>query len=166
MNVEQAFVKSIENERVVEIVQERLNGRLKDACLHCQMEVPDSYDTILANDAKRKIAVSSPRKGWIAVVESKEVNDYVLLLELSRKLHTEVLAVVWSDAAGAWGYAEMLNGEVVKSYFSEEDDEMEDLLDSKLRQKDICQPLFLFREVVRERGNGWDIVMANSAVKA
>lgn len=130
------------------------------------MEVPDSYDTILANAAKRKIAVSSLRNGWIAVVESKEVNDYAMLLELSRKLHTEVLAVVWSDAVGAWGYAEMLNGEVVKSYFSEEDDEMEDLLDSKLRQKNICQPLFLFREAVRERGNGWDIVKANSAVKA
>ena len=44
------------------------------------------------------------------------------------------------------------------SYFSEEDDEMEDLLGSKLSQKKICQPLYMFREVVRERGNGWYII--------
>ena len=30
MNIEQAYIKSIETERVVEIVGERLNGRLKD----------------------------------------------------------------------------------------------------------------------------------------
>ena len=158
MNIEQAFVKCTEMESVVEIIGERLNGRLKDIYLTDPMDVPDSYDTILANDIKRKIAISSSKNEWIAIVESKEVNDYAMLMHLSRKLRTEVFAVFQYDIAGAWGYVEMFGGKVMDSYFSEEDDEMEDLLGSKLSQKKICQPLYMFREVVRERGNGWYIV--------
>ena len=158
MNIEQAFVKCTEMESVVEIIGERLNGRLKDIYLTDPMDVPDSYDTILANDIKRKIAVSSSKSEWIAIVESKEVNDYAMLMQLSKELQTEVLAVFQYDVMGAWGYVEMVEGKVMESYFSEEDDEIEDLLDSKLNQKKICQPLYMFREVVRERGNGWDIV--------
>lgn len=135
MNVEQAFIKCNEKERVIKIVKELLDGRLRVVCRNYQMEVPDSYYTILANDAKRKIAIAAPQNGWIALIESKEVNDYAMLIELSRELQTEVLAVVLSDAVGAWGYVEISEGEVVKSYFSEDDDEIEDLLDGELRRK-------------------------------
>lgn len=158
MNIEQAFVKCDEMEKVVGIIRERLSGRLKDIYLYDPIDVPDSYDTILANDIKRKIAVSSSKGGWTAIIESKEVNDYAMLMQLSKELQTEVLAVFQYDVTGAWGYVEMVEGKVMESYFSEEDDEIEDLLDSKLNQKKICQPLYMFREVVRERGNGWDIV--------
>ena len=158
MNIEQAFIKSAETERVVEVVKERLNGRLRDIRLCYQMALPDSYDEILANNAKRKIAVSSSKDGWITIIESKEVNDYSLLIQLSEELQTEVLAVIQYDVTGAWGYAKILEGKVVESYFSEEDDEIEDLLDNKLKEKKIYQPLYMFREVVKERGNGWEIV--------
>lgn len=158
MNIELAFMKSVENGRVVEMVNERLNGSLRDIRLCSQIDVPDSYDAILANDAKRKVAISSSRNGWIAIIESKEVNDYAMLLQLSKEFQTEVLAVLQSDVTGAWGYVEMFEGKVVKNYFSEEDDEIEDLLEEKLDEKEICIPLYMFREVVRERGNGWDIV--------
>lgn len=158
MNIEQAFVKCNEMERVVEIVKERLNGRLKDIHLCDPIDVLDSYDTILANDIKRKIAVSSSKSEWIAIVESKEVNDYAMLMQLSKELQTEVLAVFQYDVTGEWGYVEMFGGKVMGSYFSEEDDEMEDLLGSKLSQKKIFQPLYMFSEVVRERGNGWYII--------
>ena len=158
MNIEQAFVKCTEMESVVEIIGERLNGGLKDIHLCDPIDVPDSYETILANDVKRKIAVSSSKSGWIAIVESKEVNDYAMLMQLSKKLQTEVLAVIQYDVTGAWGYVEIFGGKVMESYFSEEDDEMEDLLGSKLSQKKICQPLYTFREVVRERGNDWYII--------
>ncbi len=164
MNVEQSFIKSTEKGRIIEIIEERLNGRLKDVRLCYPINVPDSYSAILANDEKRKIAVSSPQNGWVALIESKEVNDYALLLQLSKELQTEALAVIQSDITGAWGYVEMLEGKVTESYFSEEDDEIEDLLETKLNQKKICQPLYLFREVVRERGNGWDIVCMASQI--
>ena len=162
MNVEQAFIKSAETGRVVEVVKERLIGRLKDIRLCYQMDVPDSYDEVLADDVKRKIAVSSSKNGWIAIVESKEVNDYNLLIQLSKELQTEVLAVIQYDVTGAWGFVDILEGNVIESYFSEEDDEIEDLLDNKLKQKKICQSLYMFREVVKERGNGWEIVQTRN----
>ncbi|MDE7284012.1 MAG: hypothetical protein K2N85_10600 [Lachnospiraceae bacterium] len=162
MNVEQAFIKSAETGRVVEVVKERLIGRLKDIRLCYQMDVPDSYDEVLADDVKRKIAVSSSKNGWIAIVESKEVNDYTLLIQLSKELQAEVLAVIQYDVTGAWGFVDILEGNVIESYFSEEDDEIEDLLDNKLKQKKICQSLYMFREVVKERGNGWEIVQTRN----
>lgn len=158
MNIEQAFIKSVENQKVVQIVNERLNGSLKGIRLRNQINVPDSYNAILANDVKRKVAISSSKNGWIAIIESKEVNDYAMLIQLSKELQTEVLAIIQSDVIGAWGYVEILEGKVMKSYFSEEDDEIEDLLDNKLKEKKIDIPLYMFREVVRERINTWDIV--------
>ena len=85
MNVEQSFIKSTEKGRIIEIIEERLNGRLKDVRLCYPINVPDSYSAILANDEKRKIAVSSPQNGWVALIESKEVNDYALLFQLSNR---------------------------------------------------------------------------------
>lgn len=158
MNVEQAFVKSIDNRRVVEIVNERLNGNLKDICLSGQLDVPDSYSEILANNVNRKVAISDSENGWIALIESKEVNDYAMLLQLSKELETEVLAVIQCDVIGAWGYVEILKGEVIESYFSEEDDAIEDLLKSKLDEKDICLPIYMFREMIGKRGKGWECV--------
>ena len=73
MNIEQAFIKSAETERVVEVVKERLNGRLRDIRLCYQM--------------------------------------------------------------------------AMQRY---------------LNEKKIYQPLYIFREVVRERGNGWEIVQARN----
>ena len=122
----------------------------------------DSYDAILANEVKRKVAISSPRNGWIAIIESKEVNDYAMLLQLSKKFQTEVLAILQSDVAGAWGYVEMFKGKVIKNYFSEEDDEIEDLIDEKMNEKGIDIPIYMFREVIREKGEGWDIVQINN----
>lgn len=158
MNIESAFVKSVDVGRIVRIVNERLNGNLKDISLCNEIEVPDSYDEILANNVKRKVAISASKNGWIAIIESKEVNDYAMLIQLSKDLHTEVLAVIQSDVTGAWGYVEIIEGKVIKSYFSEEDDDIESLLDNKLNEKEICIPLYMFREAVRERGNGWNIV--------
>lgn len=158
MDVEQAFIKSVDSEKVISIVEERLNGALKELHLNSQMEVPDSYDVILADDVKRKVAVSSPRNGWITIIESKEVNDYTMLFQISKELRTEGLAVIQSDITGSWGFAEFVNGEVINSYFSEEDDDIEDLLEDKLNEKGITGPLYMFREVVRDKGERWKIV--------
>lgn len=128
----------------------------KDICLNNQIGELDSYNVFLANDIKRKIAISSPQKGWITIIESKEINDYTLLLQISKELQTEVLTIIQSDAVGAWGFVEILEGKVVKSYFSEDDDEIEDLLSRKLKEKGIGEHLYMFRKVVRERD--WDVV--------
>ena len=148
MNIELAFIKSVEYGKVVEMVNERLNGSLRDIRFCSQMDVPDSYDAILANEVKRKVAISSPRNGWIAIIESKEVNDYAMLLQLSKKFQTEVLAILQSDVAGAWGYVPLA--------------QFEDLIDKKMNEKGIDIPIYMFREVIREKGEGWDIVQINN----
>ena len=158
MNIEIAFIKNAEQGKVAKLVDERLNGSLRDAQLCGQIDLPDSYDTILRNETKRKVAISPSKNGWIAIIESKEVNDYAMLLQLSKEFQTEVLAVIQSDITGAWGYVEMFEGSVVKSYFSEEDDRIEDLLNEKMSEKEICMPLYIFREVVREKESGWSVV--------
>lgn len=79
-----------------------------------------------------------------------------------KKFQTEVLAILQSDVAGAWGYVEMFKGKVIKNYFSEEDDEIEDLIDEKMNEKGIDIPIYMFREVIREKGEGWDIVQINN----
>lgn len=79
-----------------------------------------------------------------------------MLLQISKELQTEVLTIIQSDAVGAWGFVEILEGKVVKSYFSEDDDEIEDLLSRKLKEKGIGEHLYMFRKVVRERD--WDVV--------
>lgn len=158
MNVEVAYIKSAEVERVIKIAEERLKGNLDDIYSGYQIEVPDSYDTILAKDDKRKIAISAPRNGWISIIESKEANDYAMLLHVSKELQTEVLAVLQYDTTGAWGFVEIFQGVVKNSYFSEEDDDIEDLLESKLEEKSIFESLYMFREVVREKEKHWDIV--------
>lgn len=163
MNIELAFIKGNETDKIVNIVNERINGYLK--CTYsdsCQIEVPDSYESILANDKKRKVAISTYDKDWIAVIESKEVNDYAMLLHISNVLKTEVVAIIQSDVIGAWGYVEIYQGKIVNSYFSEEDDEIEELIDGKLEEKKITIPIYMFREVVREKENGWDIVQINN----
>lgn len=162
MNVELAYIKSAETEKIIKIVEERLNGNLKNISLSNRIEVPDSYGLILANDVKRKIAISSSKTGWITIIESKEVNDYALLLQLSKELRTEVVAIIQSDIAGAWGFVEMSEGNMRSSYFSEEDDDIEDLIKRKLSEKTIFEPLYMFREVVREKGNGWNIVQVRN----
>ncbi len=162
MNIELAFIKSVESGKVVEMVNERLNGSLRDIRFCSQMDVPDSYDAILANEVNRKVAISSSRNGWIAIIESKEVNDYAMLLELSKEFQTEVLAILQSDVAGAWGYVEMFEGKITKNYFSQEDDEIEDLIDEKMNEKGIDIPFYMFKEVIREKGEGWDIVQINN----
>lgn len=156
MNVENAYIKSDEIGKVIAIVEARLNNRLEGFCCNNQIEVPDSYDSILAHECKRKVAISDPQDGCITLIESKEVNDYGMLIVMSRQLQTEILAVIQSDVIGAWGFVEIFGGKVVNSYYSEADDGVEELLKNKMSEKKIHQSLFYFREVVKEKG--WNIL--------
>ena len=158
MNVEQAYVKSTHKEDIIRILELRLNSKPEEVAIQIDVGLPSSYDTIIAKDLKRKIAVSNPSNGWISILESKEINDYKVLLQLSKDLNTKVLALVISDVIGAWGFAEFIDGKVVESYFSEEDDEIEDFIANKLKEKGIDIPMYMFREVVSKKAEGWSII--------
>lgn len=158
MNVEQAFIKYDEQHKVIDIVDERINGAFKDEHFDLNSDIPDSYESILANDLKRKVSISPAENGWIAVLESNEVNDYTLLIQISQLLQTEVIAVVQADTVGEWGYVEINNGLVTNFYFSEEDDDIEILINKKLCEKRINSQLHLFREAVKFVHLGWRII--------
>lgn len=94
MNIEVAYVRKNNNESISEIIERRLCGVLEDPRIPDGVDIPDSYEVFLANNEKRKVAVSAPVNGWITVIESKEVNDYAMLFEISKELQTEVIAIV------------------------------------------------------------------------
>lgn len=163
MDIEIAFIKCSKEKMVVDIVDDRLNGPIKDLQNYFEIEVPDSYDTILKNDNKRKIAISNNINGWITLIESKEVNDYVLLMKISEEINTEVFAIVQSDIIGAWGYVDFNKGKVVDSYFSEDDEDIELLIESKMKERNIDNDICMFREVVLKKDSGWEIIQTKKS---
>lgn len=149
MNVEQAYIKCNDTKKVITIVKQRLSGKLPNITLDGHLNDFDSYNTMLADNLKRKVALSVSKNGWITMIESKEVNDNALLLYISKELNTDVLSVVQSDITGTWGVIEMSKGMVISSYLSEEDEEIEDLIIGKLEEHSIDEPIYMFREVVK-----------------
>ena len=156
MNVEQSYVKTNKRESIVQIVERRLNTDPEDIELGMELDFLNSYKSILATDKKRKVAISNISNGWLSILESKEVNDYYMLMMISEELHTEVIAIIQSDVTGSWGFIEIANGKIQNTYFSEEDDEIEDLIEKKLDEKGINQRICMFREVVRDKK--WAVV--------
>lgn len=65
MNVEQAYIKYNDTEKVITIVKQRLNGKLPNIALDEQLSDFDSYNAMLADNLKRK-AAPSPLSGHLA----------------------------------------------------------------------------------------------------
>ena len=162
MNVEQSYVKTNKRESIVQIVERRLNTDPEDIKLGMELDFLNSYKSILATDKKRKVAISNTSNKWLSILESKEVNDYYMLM-ISEELHAEVIAIIQSDVTGSWGFIEIANGKIQNTYFSEEDDEIEDLIEKKLDEKGINQRICMFREVVRDKK--WVVVTKKTIKK-
>ncbi len=161
MNIEQAFI-NFDNPNIVKsIVERRLNGDLKELRYNYNIELNDSYDVFLKNDNKRKIAISPEKDGWITIIESKEVNDYTMLIEISKETESEVVAIQQYDSVGAWGYVLINKGEIVDSYFSEDDYDYENMIFDKMKTKGINNVLLLFREVIQMKDENWMLVKKN-----
>ena len=158
MNIEQAFVKCNDSNVIKSIVERRLNGDLKELRLKYDVKAGDSFDVFLANDSKRKTAVSADNNGWITIIESKEVNDYSMLLEISKETESDVFAIMQYDSVGAWGFVFISKGEIIENYFSEEDEDYEEMIEEKLKERGIKTILLLFREVVQMKNSDWVIV--------
>lgn len=158
MNIEQAFI-NFDNPNIVKsTVERRLNGDLKELRYNYNIELNDSYDVFLKNNNKRKIAISPEKDGWITVIESKEVNDYTMLIEISKETKTEVVAIQQYDSVGAWGYVLINKGEIVESYFSEDDYDYENMIFDKMKTKGINNVLLLFREAIQMKDENWMFV--------
>ncbi len=62
------------------------------------------------------------------------------------------------DSVGALGFADISNGEVTNSYFSEDDDDVEGLIEAEMNRRNIGFPTLLFRETFSRNEMEWKYV--------
>jgi len=158
MNVEQAFIKTNNVTQLIECIKSRIVSAPDEFGTQPDVGLPNSYDSILAVEQKREIAISEEKNGWVSILESKEVNDYKMLLEISLVLDTELIAIVVSNVTASCGFVEMKNGKVIESYFSEDEEDFEGFIFSKLMKKGIDTPVCMFREVASKKIPGWQVI--------
>ncbi len=159
MNCEQAYIKVNNPDKIIELVYQRLNGNLRHLRYDEDLnDIPNSFSDEIANDLKRKIAISKPIGEWIEMIEAREINDYALLIEISKVLNTDVFVIMQYDSVGAWGFADISNGEVTNSYFSEDDDDVEGLIEAEMNRRNIGFPTLLFRETFSRNEMEWKYV--------
>lgn len=155
LNVENLFVKCGDQAKVVALVETHWHN--PSQAVQPDWGLPSSFESLLASEPKRKIAISPPRDGWIAIVESKEVVDFALANELSEKLGTTVLAIQVAEASGAAGYASAVHGQVLESRFNEEADDPLATVRDALRKFAVPFDATLFREAVQKITEGWSV---------
>lgn len=81
-----------------------------------------------------------------------------MLLELSNELNTEVYAIVISDVTSSCGFAEINKGNVIESYFSEDEEDIQGFINNMLVKKGIEIPVCMFREVASRKIPGWQVI--------
>jgi len=160
MTLQQAFVKTDRISDLENIILDRLNSPPDEPNQQPDVGVPNSYDSTLALDKKRKVAISNVVNGWVSILESNEVNDYKMLLNISTTLATEVFAIVLYDVSGSYGFCNIIKGTVTESNFSEEDPEIMEHISEKLRDKNIALPICKYYHVASRQIPGWKLLKA------
>ena len=84
-----------------------------------------------------------------------------MLIEISKETESEVFTIQQYDSVGAWGYVLINKGEIVDSYFSEDDYDYEYMIYDKMKTKGINNVLLLFREVIQMKDENWMFVKKN-----
>lgn len=163
INVENMFVKCDSQSLVVEIIESHWYNLAQPP--QPDWGLPSSFESLLAHEHKRKIAVSPPYNGWVALIESKEVVDFALATLLSQKLQTHVLVVQLYESSGAAGYGWFTRGHLRESYFSEDDHDPLQTVRDVLNKHEILMDVTLFRSTVQYAVKGWRIIQKKVASK-
>lgn len=158
MNIENVFVRCHEQAKIAEIVEEYWRNPLR--LPQPDWGLPSSFHIILDRESNRKIAISPPTGGWIALVESKEVVDFALAGALSRGLGAFVLAIQVSEASGAAGYAVVSNGHLVESQFRQDDEDPLETIREVLKAHNVPFDPIGFGETVHQLKEGWIVKKA------
>lgn len=155
LNIENLFVKCGDKAKVAELVE----AHWGDPSHPVQPDwgLPSSFEPLLAREPKRKLAISPPQGGWVALVESKEVVDFSLANALSEKLETTVLAIQIAEASGAAGFASASRGHVLESTFNEEDDNPLATVRRALAKYRVPFDPVSFPEAVEKISEGWSL---------
>lgn len=158
MNLEGFFVRTTDTIAVRKIVEERINSADDAPGLQPYWGLEQSYDAFIVGDPKRKVAISKPKAGWIAAIESKEVLDFALLQRIGQTIGTDVIAFQISDSTGGCGYAVFRNGRLEKSHFDE--DAQDPLSDTQKAVADLGIPfdIVMFRETLQSKSGDWEII--------
>ena len=119
--------------------------------------MPSSFEPVLAHEPKRKLAISLPRDGWVALIESKEVIDFALARTLSEKLKTTVLAIQVYETSGAAGFVSVVRGQLLESQFNEADDSPIATVRETLRRYKVPFDVTLFHEAVQCVSKDWRV---------
>jgi hypothetical protein len=152
------FAEASNREAVLDLVSLRLSLSPDEPGKQPQWGLQSSYDIWLAHEPKRKVAVSPLRDGWIAVVESKGVLDFVMAQRISEVLKCRVVACQLAGTIDAWGYAYCEAGQLVESKWHENDADPLNSLRTHLQNTGVAHDLGTFRDAVRLRSEGWSIV--------
>ena len=155
LNLENIFVDCSEQEPVAALVEQFLVSR---GTPEPDWGLPSSRELLRRLEAKRAVAVSPPRGGWIGVVEAGEAVDFSIASELSRGLATTVVVLQIAEAVGSFGYAVASGGVVVESEFCEVAADPLGCAREVLRRLSVPFEPMLVREVVRREPEGWRVI--------
>jgi len=158
MNIEMFFIQTDAVPQVYDLIRQRIKSTPDAKGQQPDWGLPSSYDVLLANEQKRKVALSPSVAGWVAGIESKEVVDFALLQRLADALKTNVIAVQLSEVSGCCGYALCTSGVVAEHRFSEDDDDPEGAVSEFLKRNGVSSNLISFREAMQKRNQGWMIL--------
>jgi len=156
MNVENLFlfVGLEDQSQVVEHVRESLVGHAPQP----EWRLPSSFSTLLQNDKKRKVGVSSVKNGWVQLVESKEVVDFGMAKNLADGFAGKALVLQLSDVTGKFGFLLYSGGSVEDWHFGSESQDILASARALLKKIGVPFDVAMFREVVGRRSDGWQIV--------
>jgi hypothetical protein len=162
MNIEGFFVRTTDSIAVRKIVEERINAADDAPGLKPDWGLEQSYDAFIVGNPQRKVAMSKPRAGWIAAIESKEVLDFALLQRIGQSVGTDVIAYQISDSTGGCGYAVFRNGRLEESNFDE--DAEDPLSDTRKTVADLGIPfdLVMFREAAQDKTGDWEVIQKST----
>lgn len=158
MNIQNFFVKSLDQSALVDCISDRLNAPPDPPGLQPDWGLHSSYDIWLAEDAKRKIAISPVTSGWIVGVESKQVVDFKLLQTIAENLRAEVIACQVHMPLNYFGYARCVAGKIAESQCREGEDDPLRKVHSYLCRLGAPSELFTFPEAIRLRSAGWRVL--------
>ena len=162
MNIEGFFVRMTDTNAVRKIVEERINSADDPPGLQPDWGLEQSYDAFIVGNPTRKVAISRPKAGWIAAIESKEVLDFALLQRIGQSIGTDVVAYQISDSTGGCGYAVFRNGRLEESNFDE--DAEDPLFNTRKIVADLGIPfdLVMFREAAQDKTGDWEVVQKSA----
>jgi len=155
LNVENLFVECEDQTKVWEIIEAFWNNSPQPA--QPNWGLLSSFVPIQAKEVRRKVAVSPPRGGWLALIESKEVVDFALAKALSQRLATTVLAIQLYESSGAAGYVSAAHGQVLEAQFNEEEPDPLSSTRSVLKRYKVPFSPTLFREAIQRLAEGWTV---------